>query len=164
MREDVIKQLADTRIGESTDGTIINFGATHVQKARLFRTDIEWLGEYLVHRSTVVHGSVFVIGVMAASILPVSGGTVLVCDVHDASPPNELLRVMVESFPDQTMFLPLDDPVFASAAYCSTSRRSSTAAPRRSSMTPSCSTRWHTGCRLPSSTNPQPGLTTHQGP
>lgn len=57
----------------------------------------------------------FVIGIMAASILPASGGTVLVCDVHDASPPNELLRVIVESFPDQTVFLPSDDPVFTSA-------------------------------------------------
>jgi hypothetical protein len=37
-----------------------------------------------------------------------------VYDVRDASPPNELFRVMVESWPDQTVFLPLDDPVFAS--------------------------------------------------
>jgi len=58
---------------------------------------------------------VFVIGIMAATILPASGGPVLVYDVHDASPPNELRRVMVESFPDQTVFLPLDDPVFTSA-------------------------------------------------
>ncbi|MDH3292348.1 MAG: hypothetical protein OEO20_13315 [Gemmatimonadota bacterium] len=113
MREDVIKDLADTRIAKTPHGTIINIGSTHAQKSRLFGTDIEWLGEYLVRRSAVVDGSAFVIGVSAAYIQPAPGSTQSPYDVRNASPPNELHRVMVESFPNRTAFLPLDDPLFA---------------------------------------------------
>ncbi|MDH3498191.1 MAG: hypothetical protein OER21_15645 [Gemmatimonadota bacterium] len=114
MREEVIKELADTRIAASSYGTVINIGSTHAQKSRLFGTNIEWLGDHLVHRSTVVNGSAFMIFVTAAYIQPAPGSTAPPYDVRNASPPNELLRVMVEAFPDRTVFLPLDDPVFAS--------------------------------------------------
>ncbi len=114
LREEVIKELADRRIAESPYGTVINIGATHAQKSRLFGTNIEWLGDHLVHRSTVVNGSVFVVFATAAHIQPAPGSPAPPYDVRNASPPNELLRVMVESFPDRTVFLPLDDPVFAS--------------------------------------------------
>ncbi|MDH3397432.1 MAG: hypothetical protein OEM81_06300, partial [Acidimicrobiia bacterium] len=50
-REDAIKGLADARIAGSSYRTVINIGGTHAQKSRLIGTDLEWLGDYLVHHS-----------------------------------------------------------------------------------------------------------------
>lgn len=110
-RETVIKQLADRRIAEVEGGTIINYGDTHAQKKRLFGSKIEWLGDYLVHRSPVVQGDVFVFATIAATAVPMNGTTVV--DRLEASPRNEIFRVMHESWPGMTVFLPLDDPLFS---------------------------------------------------
>lgn len=111
-REDLIKELTDARIAASPGGTVINIGAHHAQKARLLGTDQEWLGDYLVHRSEAVAGTVYVVDFRAATIelLPGAGGTPF--DVVATSPDNELFRVMAETWPDRTVFLPLDDAMF----------------------------------------------------
>ena len=112
-REDVIKHLADARIASYAHGTVINIGGHHAQKTHLMGTEQEWLGDYLVHRSTAIDGTVMVVGFASArtDLLAGAGGTPF--DVLDTSPENELFRVMVETWPGRTVFLPLDDPVFA---------------------------------------------------
>jgi len=112
LREDAIKRLADRRLQDFPHGTLINYGSTHAQKERLRGTDIEWLGDYLVHQSQATGGSVIVLEVSAAHIAPVPGSANPDGDLTD-SPKNELLRVMNETWPDQIVFLPLDDPLFS---------------------------------------------------
>jgi hypothetical protein len=112
-REEVIKQLADARISGTSDRTLINVGSTHAQKSRLRGGDLEWLGDYLVHQSAAVDGSIIILGITAATIELEPGATGTAYDVRDASPANELFRVMFETWPEQTVFLPLDDPLFA---------------------------------------------------
>jgi len=109
LREDMMKRLADRRILEATDGLVINVGSTHAQKSRMRGTDIEWLGDYLVHGSAAVDGSILVLDVAPARILT---GTTTVWSLTDASPDNELFRVMHESAPDRVVVLSLDDPLF----------------------------------------------------
>ena len=109
-REELIKRLCDERIAASPSGTLINIGGNHAQKTRIKGTELEWLGDYLVHRSQAADGSVFVLVVSAARIVSPDGATTLF-DLR-ASPPNELFRMMQEAFPGRTVFLPLDDPVF----------------------------------------------------
>ena len=115
LREEAIKWIADRRIEASSGGTLVNMGSTHAQKKGLWGTEgIEWLGDYLVHKSPAAGGSVIVLDVAAARIteLPGSGNT----DFDLAgSPENELFRVMNESWPDQVVFLPVDDPLFEGA-------------------------------------------------
>jgi len=110
-RERIIKELCDTRIEETPHGTLINIGGNHAQKTRMKGTELEWLGDYLVNRSPVVNGSIIVLVVTAARIVSPDGGTTL----YDlgASPPNELFRLMNETWPSHTVFLPLDDPIFS---------------------------------------------------
>jgi hypothetical protein len=113
LREDAIKRLVDSRLQDLPHGTLINFGSTHAQKERLRGTDIEWLGDYLVHKSQVADGSVIVLEISAAHIIPVPGSGDPESDLA-ASPENELLRVINQTWPDQIVFLPLDDPLFSS--------------------------------------------------
>jgi len=112
-REEVIKVLADARIGGYQNRTVVNIGGHHAQKSHLLGTKQEWLGDYLVHRSTAVDGAVVVLSVVAARIELEPGASGTPYDVLEASPPKELFRMMAEAWPDQTVFLPLDDPVFA---------------------------------------------------
>jgi hypothetical protein len=113
-REELVKELTDRRIAEYPDGTVINIGAHHAQKAHLMGTEQEWLGDYLAHESTTVDGSVYVIGFTSARTELESGaGGTPFSIVESASPENEVLRVLAETWPDQTVFLPLDDPLFA---------------------------------------------------
>ncbi len=111
-REDLIKMLTERRIAEDSGGTVINIGAHHAQLSHLMGTEQEWLGDFLAHRSTVVDGSVIVVGFTSAQteLEPGAGGAPF--DVRDASPENEILRVMAETWPGQTVFLPLDAPLF----------------------------------------------------
>jgi hypothetical protein len=76
-------------------------------------TKQEWLGDYLVHRSGAVDGSVIVLGISSAKteLEPGAGGTPF--NVLNTSPEDELLRVMAETWPGRTVFLPLDDAVFS---------------------------------------------------
>jgi hypothetical protein len=111
-REDAMKQLADARIAGYGHGTVINVGGNHAQKAHLKGTKQEWLGDYLVHHSAATAGSVFIVSVVAARIELESGGAGTPYDVRTTSPGNELFRAMVDVWPGQTVFLPLDDPVF----------------------------------------------------
>ena len=112
-REEMIKQLVDRRVAECSCGTLINVGAHHAQKSHLMGTEQEWMGDYLANESEIVDGSIIVIGFTSAKteLEPGAGGTPW--DVLDSSPEEELLRVMAEAFPAQTVFLPLDDPLFA---------------------------------------------------
>ena len=113
MREELIKALAEDRIASCVCGTVINIGAHHAQKAHLMGTDQQWLGDYLAHASDAAAGSIVVVGLSAArtELEPGAGGTAW--DILDsASPDNELLRLMAETMPGQTLFLPLDDPLF----------------------------------------------------
>lgn len=114
MREDLIKRLADDRIGDCACGSVINIGGHHAQKAHLMGTDQEWLGDYLAHTSHVVGGSVVVIGISSAKTELEPGAQGTPWDVLDSnSPDNELLRTMAEVIPGRTLFLPLDAPLFA---------------------------------------------------
>ena len=113
MREDVIKGLADARLAEIDGGTVVNFGAHHAQKAHLMGTEQEWMGDYLAHTSTVVDGSIIVIGFTSAltELEPGAGGTPW--DIlESSSPDNEILRVIAEAWPTRTVFLALTDPLF----------------------------------------------------
>lgn len=115
LREEAIKLLADRRIDGNPGGTLINIGTTHAQKEGLWGTQgIEWLGGYLAHRSPVSKGSTMALCVPAACIVSVRGSGDKDVDLS-ASPANELFRVMNESWPEERVFLPLDDPLFASA-------------------------------------------------
>ena len=112
-REDLIKQLVERRIAADPGGTVINIGAHHAQKSHLMGTEQQWLGDYLSHESAVVNGSIIVVGFASAHTeLEVGAGGTPFDIVESASPDNELLRVMAEKWPDQTVFLPLDDPLF----------------------------------------------------
>jgi hypothetical protein len=116
LREDAIKWLADSRIRSSSDGTLINFGSTHSQKRGLWGTnDIEWLGDYLVHKSPATEGSVITLWATAANIVAAPGEEYQDFELLTASPENELLKVMNQAWPDQIVFLPLDDPLFSSS-------------------------------------------------
>jgi hypothetical protein len=109
-REELIKRLCDERVAARAGGTLINIGGNHAQKSHMKGTELEWLGDYLVHRSPATDGSVYVLVVSAARIVSPDGATTLF-DLS-ASPPNELFRMMQEAFPGRTVFLPLDDPLF----------------------------------------------------
>lgn len=112
-REGVIKQLADARIGESTGGTLVNIGGHHAQKSELMGTDQEWLGDYLSHRSDVTRGSAAAIVFSAARTELDDGASGTPWNIlESASPDNELYRVMAETWPEQNVFLWLDDPLF----------------------------------------------------
>jgi hypothetical protein len=113
LREEGIKQLVDSRLRDFPQGTLINIGATHAQKKRLWGTDIEWLGDYLVHQSQVADGSVIALAVSAAHIVSVPGSGIPDYDLA-ASPENELFRVMNQTWPDQIVFLPVDNPLLSS--------------------------------------------------
>jgi hypothetical protein len=114
LREEAIKWLADRRIQNTPQGTLINVGSTHAQKDRLWGTDdIEWLGDYLVHESPATEGSVIALWVPAANILSEPGSDIPDYDLG-ASPENELLRIMNQTWPEQIVFLPLDDPLLNS--------------------------------------------------
>jgi len=113
LREDGIKRLVDRRLHDFPHGTLINIGSTHAQKKRLWGTEIEWLGEYLVHKSEEADGSVIVVQVTPAHIKTVPGSGIPDYDLK-ASPENELLRVMNQTWPDQTVMLAVDDPLFSS--------------------------------------------------
>ena len=114
MREDLIKSLADDRIAECDCGTVINIGGHHAQKAHLMGTDQQWLGDHLAHSSDIVDGSIIVIGLSSAKTELEPGAEGSAWDVLDSkSPDNELLRLLAGTIPDRTVFLPLDDPLFA---------------------------------------------------
>jgi hypothetical protein len=112
-REDLIKRLVDRRIAEDSGGTVINIGGHHAQKSHLMGTEQQWLGDYLAHESPEVAGSMIVIGLTSARTELEAGAAGTPFDIlESASPENEILRVIAESWPNQTVFLPLDDPLF----------------------------------------------------
>jgi hypothetical protein len=112
-REDLIKKLVERRIAEDPGGTVINICAHHAQKAHLMGTEQQWLGDYLAHESPEVGGSIVVIGFSSARTeLEAGAGGTPFDIVGSASPANEILRMMAETWPNQTVFLPLDDPLF----------------------------------------------------
>ena len=109
IREDEMKRIADLRLGGYEHRTLMNVGGNHAQKDYLKGTEQEWLGDYLVHRSTSVGGSAIVVGFVAARILR---GSAVQYDIMDDSPGDELFRLMYESWPQSIVFMPLDDPLF----------------------------------------------------
>jgi hypothetical protein len=112
-REDVIKQLADARLAAVPGGVVINIGGHHAQKAPLLGTRQEWLGDYLAHRSPIAHGRVTVVSFVSAKTVLEPGSSGTPFDVRKSSPGNELFRLLADSWPGKTVFLPLDDVVFA---------------------------------------------------
>jgi hypothetical protein len=111
LRENEMKRLSDLRLAGSPFRSLLNVGGNHAQKSRFKGTEQQWLGDYLVHQSTAVGGAVIVISVGAARVVATSGGSPLF-DIMNASPANELWRTMHEGWPGQSVFLPLDDPMF----------------------------------------------------
>ena len=113
-REVVIKRLVDERVAECSCRSVINIGGHHAQKSHLMGTDQEWMGDYLAHTSTVIEGSIIVVGFNSARTELEAGAGGTPFDILEgASPDNELLRLMAETWPGQTVFLPLDDPLFS---------------------------------------------------
>jgi erythromycin esterase-like protein len=111
-REGVIRNMADLRLDGFSHGTLVSVGNTHAQKSPLMGTSgVEWLGDYLVHRSSKVGGTVFVLAVTPARILSPSNEETY--DVMDKSPANEVWRVMHQTWPSQVCFLPFDDALFS---------------------------------------------------
>ena len=68
--------------------------------------------DYLVHRSPGVEGTILVVGVTSARTELEPGAPGIPFDILDTSPEYELMRIMAETWPGQTVFLPLDDPMF----------------------------------------------------
>lgn len=114
LRETLMKALADHWIEAAPGGTVVNVGSTHAQKRRIRGTKIEWLGDYLAHKSAVTEGSVFVLAVSAARIEADVDGAGF--DLLESSPPDELWRLMHERSPLETLYLPFDDPLFEDGA------------------------------------------------
>lgn len=112
LREQLIKRLADARLLDYEHGSVVNVGGNHAQKERLKGTEHEWLGDYLVHTSTVTSGRVISIVVVPARVVVDYETEVPDWDLTDASPDNELFRLMSETWPGQTVFLPFTDPLF----------------------------------------------------
>jgi hypothetical protein len=113
-REQIVKRLADERIAECSCGTVINIGGHHAQKSHLMGTEQEWMGDYLAHQSTVVAGSIIVVGFSSARTELESGAGGTPWNILESeSPDNELFRVMAETWPGQNVFLPLDDSLFS---------------------------------------------------
>jgi hypothetical protein len=116
-REDVIKRLADSRLDGYGFRTVVSAGNTHAQKSRLMGTEgVEWLGDYLVHRSPAVGGPVFVLCVTPARVVSAGASPATLYDVMSGSPGNELWRLMHEAWPDRVAFLPFDDAVFGTGS------------------------------------------------
>jgi hypothetical protein len=111
-REAEMKRLTDRRLAGYEHRSILNVGGNHAQKEHLKGTEQEWLGDYLVHRSTAVGGPAIVLCVTAAEIVGGAAWSVPDWRVTDESPDNEIWRVMSETWPNRTVFLPLDDPAF----------------------------------------------------
>jgi hypothetical protein len=114
LREDAIKQMVDWRLQDHPYGTLINMGITHAQKKQLWGDDIEWLGDYLVHKSPVVDGSAIVLMVSTAYIVSLPESGIPDYDMMEISKDNDLFRMMHTTWPEQTVYLPLDDPLFIS--------------------------------------------------
>lgn len=113
LREEEIKELVEARLAGHEGGSVINVGAHHAQKSPLMGTDQEWLGDYLMHRSEAAEGSVFIIGFTSAKTVLEPGAPGSSFDIVQSSPEDELLRLMVETWPDLNVYLPLDDPLFS---------------------------------------------------
>jgi hypothetical protein len=113
LREEVIKRLVDARLGDYPYRTMINIGGNHAQKSRLKGTKQEWLGDYLVHRSAAVGGPVAIVSLVSAETVLLSRAEGTPVDVVASSPDNELFRIIAEQWPGRTVFLPLNDPLFA---------------------------------------------------
>jgi hypothetical protein len=111
-REKEMKRLADVRLAGYAHRTLLNVGGNHAQKERLKGTEQEWLGDYLVHRSAEVGGSSIVLGFVAAKVVL---GSAVQYDILDDSPEDEIFRLMYETWPEQIVFMPLDDPIFATS-------------------------------------------------
>jgi hypothetical protein len=116
LREDVIKKLCDRRIVSIENGTVIHIGANHAQKERFKGTSQEWLGDYLVNRSTAINGRVFVMSVVPSRITADFDTDLPDFDLLDASPENELFRIISETWPERVVFLPFDDPIFVTTS------------------------------------------------
>jgi hypothetical protein len=112
-RETEMKRLADLRLDGYAHRTLVTVGSTHAQKSRLIGTDIEWLGDYLVHKSQAVGGPVFVICVTAARLVPDAADAAGTFDLMKSSPRDELWRSIHETWPNRIVFLPLDDRIFS---------------------------------------------------
>lgn len=112
LREEAIKRMTDARLRDYAHGTVINIGSTHAQKERLRGTDIEWLGDYLVHSSPVAQGSVTLMDVSAARIVSTPGSGLPDYELS-SSPANELFLAMNSAYPDRLVLLPVDDPLFS---------------------------------------------------
>lgn len=111
-REEVIKELVESRLAEEDGRSVINVGGHHAQKSPLMGTDQEWLGDYLTHRSPAAEGSVFIIGFTSAETVLEPGAPGSHFDIVQSSPEDELLRLMAETWPGLNVYLPLDDPLF----------------------------------------------------
>ena len=70
------------------------------------------LGDYLAHSSPVTRGSIVAVWVAAAQIVNATESGYPEFDLS-ASPANELFRVVNETWPDETVSLLLEDPVFS---------------------------------------------------
>jgi erythromycin esterase-like protein len=112
-REEEMKELVESRLADDEGRAVINVGAHHAQKSPLMGTDQEWLGDYLAHRSETAEGSVFIIGFTSAETVLEPGAPGSPSNIMQSSPEDELLRLMAETWPDQNVYLPLDDPLFS---------------------------------------------------
>lgn len=112
LREQLMKRLADARLAGYEHGSIVNVGGNHAQKKRLKGTDHEWLGDYLVHASTAPGGPVISVVVVPARVVAEYETDVPDWDLADASPDNELFKLMSDAWPSQSVFLPFTDLLF----------------------------------------------------
>lgn len=116
LREQLMKSLADQRLGQYPHGSVVNVGGNHAQKERLKGTDHEWLGDYLVHTSAAPSGPVVSVVVVPASVVADFETDLPDWSLSDVSPDNELFRLMGEARPGLTVFLPFSDPLLQDRA------------------------------------------------
>ena len=70
-----------------------------MEKERLKGTDHEWLGDYLVHTSNAPGGAVISVVVVPARVVAEFETEIPDWDLADASPDNELFKIMSETWP-----------------------------------------------------------------
>jgi hypothetical protein len=116
LREEEMKRLTDLRLSETEAGTLLNVGGNHAQKERFKGTKQEWLGDHLVHQSEIVAGDAIVVAFTAANIVADYVTDVVDYHVADESGPEELFRIINETWPESIVFLPFDNAVFSEAA------------------------------------------------
>ena len=107
-RESLMHALVERYRARADGPTLVNVGAYHAQRTSRDGTVDVWLAE----RAHDAGAEVYSLRVTPTKGELPRGDALQRVDVLDDSPPNELLRVSVETFGHGRLFVPLHDPLF----------------------------------------------------